>query len=183
MGVIRLITIYYQGHAQTLDMVHGVASGHSDTALSDYGREQAAADYRARYDGINFDAAYTSDMSRAYDTAKLMLNGEPIRITKDARLRECDYGDMTGGPRAEIEAMRAEHLREPFPNGESYAQVIERMSRFVAHLTRTEQGKTLLIVGHFATYLALEHIANGVPPETALKSKSHGRGVYVLRPN
>ena len=167
-----MITIYYQGHAQTLDMVNGVASGHRDVALSDYGREQAAAGYRARYGGIAFDAAYTSDTQRAYDTAKLMLNGQSIPITRDARLRECDYGDMTGGPRAEIEAMRADHLAEPFPNGESYADVLQRMRRFVAHLAQTQQGKTLLIVGHFATYLSLERIINGIPPETALKSKS-----------
>jgi len=43
----RLITIYYQGHAQTLDMVRGVASGHFDTELSDYGRHRAGIDFDA----------------------------------------------------------------------------------------------------------------------------------------
>ena len=176
----RLITIYYKGHAQTLDIVRGVASGHFDTELSDYGRRQAATDFRVAYEGIEFDAVYTSDTQRAYDTARLMLNGKPLEITRDARLRECDYGDMTGGPRAEVEALRPSHLREPFPNGESYDQVLERMRQFVDHIARTEQGKTLLIVGHFATYLGLEHLVNGVPLETALESTSHSRGVYKL---
>ena len=176
-----MITIYYKGHAQTLDIVRGVASGHFDTELSDYGRRQAATDFRSAYEDVEFDAAYTSDTRRAYDTARLMLNGKPLEITRDARLRECDYGDMTGGPRAEVEALRPSHVREPFPNGESYEQVMHRIRQFVDQIARTEQGKTLLIVGHFATYLGLEHIVNGVPVETALKSTSHSHGVYKLR--
>ena len=39
----------------------------------------------------------------------------------------------------------------------------------------------MLVVGHFATYLGLEHLVNGVPVETALESTSHSRGVYTLR--
>ena len=176
----RLITIYYRGHAQTLDIVRGVASGHRDVELSDYGRQQAATDYRAAYEGVAFDAVYTSDTRRAFDTARLMLDGQALEITQDARLRECDYGDMTGGPRAEVEALRASHLREPFPNGESYAQVMQRMRQFVDQVASAERGRTLLVVGHFATYLGLEHIVNGVPLETALESTSHSRGVYKL---
>ena len=176
----RLITIYYQGHAQTLDIVRGVASGHRDVELSDHGREQAATDYRAAYEGVEFDAVYTSDTRRAYDTARLMLNGRAIGITRDARLRECDYGDMTGGPRTAVEALRPSHLREPFPNGESYDQVLRRMRLFVGDVKRTEQGNTLLVVGHFGTYLSLEHIVNGVPVEAALESRSHSSGVYTL---
>ena len=176
-----MITIYYRGHAQTLDMVRGVASGHFDTELSDYGRHRAATDLRSAYESVAFDAVYTSDTRRAYDTARLMLDGRGVDITQDARLRECDYGDMTGGPRAEVEALRSSHLREPFPNGESYDQVMHRMGQFIDHIARTEQGKTLLIVGHFATYLGLEHIVNGVPVETALKSTSHSHGVYKLQ--
>ena len=175
-----MITIYYQGHAQTLDMVRGVASGHYDTELSERGRIQAATDLRSAYRDVVFDAVYTSDTRRAYDTARLMLNGKPLEITRDARLRECDYGDMTGGPRAEVEALRPSHLREPFPNGESYDQVICRMRQFVDSVAKEERGRTLLVVGHFATYLGLEHIVNGVPLETALESTSHSRGVYRL---
>lgn len=175
-----MITIYYQGHAQTLDMVRGVASGHHDTALSDHGRRQAATVLRAAYEGVAFDAVYTSDTRRAYDTARLMLNGQALDITQDARLRECDYGDMTGGPRAEVEALRPSHLREPFPNGESYDQVMQRMRQFVDQVASAERGRTLLVVGHFATYLGLEHIVNGVPLETALESTSHSRGMYRL---
>ena len=176
----RLITIYYRGHAQTLDIVRGVASGHRDVELSDYGREQAATDFRLAYEGVEFDAVYTSDTRRAYDTARLMLNGRAVSITRDARLRECDYGDMTGGPRKAVEALRPSHLREPFPNGESYVQVLGRMRQFVDHVARSDRGKTLLVVGHFATYLGLEHIVNGVPVEGALESKYHSHGVYIL---
>ena len=82
-------------------MVRGVASGHFDTELSDYGRQRAATDLRSAYERRRSSTpSYTSDTRRAYDTARLMLNGKALEITRDARLRECDYGDMTGGPSA-----------------------------------------------------------------------------------
>ena len=165
-----MITIYFQGHARTLDIERGIASGHFDVALAESGRKQAAEEYRPVYDGIQFDAAFTSDTQRAYETAQIMLAGRDVPIMQDARLRECDYGDMTGSSRAEVEATRPQHITKPFPNGESYDQVMRRMQSFVDELAKDNDGKTVLVIGHYATYLGLEYAIKGVPVIDAMAS-------------
>ena len=100
---------------------------------------------------------YTSDTQRAYDTACLMFAGRPIPILQDARLRECDYGDFEGRPRPEIKAARPAAIHEPFPHGESYAQVAVRMRSFLAQLAAERDGQQLMLVGHAATLWMLEH--------------------------
>ena len=91
-----MVAIWYEAHAQTHDNAGGVASGHRDVGLTDLGREQARGPKRARYRGEHFDVVLTSDTQRAYDTARLMFEGRGIPIVQDARLRECDYGDLEG---------------------------------------------------------------------------------------
>ena len=175
-----MITIFYQGHARTLDIERGIASGHFDVALAESGRKQAAEEYRPVYDGIEFDAAFTSDTQRAYETAQIMLAGKDTPIMQDARLRECDYGDMTGSSRSEVEATRPQYITKPFPNGESYEQVMRRIKNFIDDLTKDNDGKTVLVVGHYATYLGLEHIIKGVPVVDAIASQPPALAEYRL---
>ena len=130
-----MITIEFEGHATTTDNEASVASGHNDVALSERGRHQAAGEKRRRYENIKFDAVFTSDLSRAYDTAKLMFAGRDIPVIQDPRLRECDYGDLTQRPRAEMEAVRAQSISNPFPKGESLEQVMDRMKSFIDDLS------------------------------------------------
>ena len=146
-----MITIFYQGHARTLDIERGIASGHFDVALAESGRKQAAEEYKPVYDGIEFDAAFTSGTQRAYETAQIMLAGKDTPIMQDARLRECDYGDMTGSSRSEVEATRPQYITKPFPNGESYEQVMRRIKSFIDDLAKDNEGKTVRVVGHYAT--------------------------------
>lgn len=175
-----MITIFYQGHARTLDIERGIASGHFDVALAESGRKQAAEEYKPVYDGIEFDAAFTSDTQRAYETAQIMLAGKDTPIMQDARLRECDYGDMTGSSRSEVEATRPQYITKPFPNGESYEQVMRRIKSFIDDLAKDNEGKTVLVVGHYATYLGLEHVIKGVPVADAMASQPPPLAEYRL---
>ena len=158
-----MIAIYSEAHAQSLDNEAGVASGHYDVELSEAGRKHAAGEKSRRYAGIELDAVFTSDLRRAYETAQIMFQGDDVPIITDPRLRECDYGDMTRRPRSEIEGMRARHVGEPFPNGESYEQAMVRMKDFLDDLAAGYEDKTVLIVGHIATHWGLEYWIEGVP--------------------
>ena len=158
-----LITVYSEAHAQSLDNEASIASGHYDVELSETGRKQAAGEKSQRYAGIELDAVFTSDLRRAYETARIMFRGVDVPIIPDPRLRECDYGDMTRRPRSEIEGVRARHLGKPFPNGESYEQAMLRMKGFLDDVAADYGGKTVLIVGHIATRWGLEYWIDGVP--------------------
>ncbi len=106
---------------------------------------------------------FTSDLARAVETARIAFAGTSIPIHEDARLRECNYGSLNGSPAAAL-APRARFIETPFPGGESYRDVVTRVTRFLAQLAPYE-GKRVLVIGHSATRWALEHQLNGVALE------------------
>lgn len=163
-----MVDLWLEMHAQTHHNAQGLASGHFDVALTDYGREQAQTILRARYAHQRFDAAYTSNTQRAYDTACLMFADRPIPVFQDARLRECDYGIYEGRPREEMEAARMAAIRAPYPGGESYMQVAARMRGFLADIAAERDGQCLMLIGHAATLFTLEYLLRGVPLEEAV---------------
>lgn len=91
-----MITFYVVRHGETLLNSIGRAQGWSDSPLTDNGK-RTAAELGAELNGIIFNAAYTSDMIRTEQTAKLILSmsgNDNIEIQKDIRLREWCLGSM-----------------------------------------------------------------------------------------
>ena len=62
----------------------------------------------------------------------------------------------------EIETRRAAHVTTPFPDGESYNDVVERVAAWLGEASGAFAGRTVLAIGHRATFYALEHLINGV---------------------
>jgi broad specificity phosphatase PhoE len=170
-----VIDLWFEVHAQTYHNAANLASGHYDVALTEQGRADAQSVLRARYAQQHFDTVFTSDTQRAYDTACLIFAGRPIPILQDARLRECDYGDFEGRPRAEMEAARLSAICTPFPHGESYVQVAERMRQFLAQLAAERDGQRVMLVGHGATLWTLQHWLQGRPLAAVM-------GIFPERP-
>jgi broad specificity phosphatase PhoE len=156
-----MIHLFFETHATSLDNAAGIASGWNDVELSPVG-EQQARELGPRNQARGVSAVFCSDLRRSYRTAEIAFAGSAIRIARDARLRECDYGDWNGRPASEIEAVRQRHLTSPFPNGESYEQVVHRVGRSLEAMTQGVSGP-LLIVGHRATFFALESLIRGIP--------------------
>ena len=91
-----MTTFYVVRHGETLLNRLGRAQGWSDSPLTDNGK-RTAAELGAELKGIIFSAAYTSDMMRAEQTAKLILStsgNDNIQIQKESRLREWCLGSM-----------------------------------------------------------------------------------------
>jgi len=89
---------------------------------------------------------------------------------RDPRLRECDYGRLTRRSIRDIEAARAAHVTTPFPDGESYQQVARRVAAWLDDVVRDYARQTVLVVGHRATFYALEHLINAVPLRDAVRA-------------
>lgn len=154
------MTLVFETHATSLDNEAGLASGWFDVALSAAGEEQARV-LGARRRDDHLAAIFCSDLSRSFRTAEIAFADLPVLIVRDARLRECDYGDLTRQPATEIEPRRVRHLVDPFPNGESYQQVVDRVSGWLSEVTPQFDATTVLVIGHRATFYALEHLFRG----------------------
>jgi len=89
-------------------------------------------------------------------------------IVPDPRLRECDHGTVTRRPLSEVEPRRAAHLTVPFPEGESYEQVVQRVGPWLEDAAAAYGGRAVVVIGHRATFYALEHLVKGVPLHEAV---------------
>ena len=153
------MTLYFETHATSLDNEARLASGWHDVDLSPAG-EQQARELGDRHAGRAFDAIYTSDSLRGRRTASLAF-GDGVAVVTDPRLRECDYGDLTRAPTSVIDRERLARVDERFPNGESYADVVRRVGAWLDDVRARHGGGQVLVIGHRATWYALEHLLNG----------------------
>lgn len=152
------VQVTYFVHGTTTDNEHDLATGWQPGELSAKGREQAKALGEQAAHG-HFDAVFSSDLARAVDSAELAFPG--YKITHDQRLRECDYGDLTGQVSTSFKDHLTEYVDTPFPHGESYRDVEARLRSFLAELGQQYDGKHIAIVAHQAPQLALDVILGG----------------------
>ncbi|MGI8888305.1 MAG: histidine phosphatase family protein [Nocardioidaceae bacterium] len=136
----------------------GRAQGHTDISLDSVGRAQArkAAGFLACY---RPDLVWSSDLTRARETAAELVALTGHRLVLDKRLREVDVGDREGMTFAEFgEAMPdlfarfmagEQDLR--VPGGEVQAEVCERMVAVLEDAANALcVGQTGVLVGHGA---------------------------------
>ena len=159
-----MIELVYETHSTTTDNEDGLATGWLPGRLSEAGRAQARElGERRRDDGVA--AVFCSDLSRALETARIAFAETPIPVFVDWRLRECDYGDLNGAPVARLDAVRAQHVGERFPGGESYRDVVRRTERFLADLALRWDGTRVVVIAHSANRWALQHLLHGTALE------------------
>ncbi|WP_328473680.1 histidine phosphatase family protein [Actinoplanes sp. NBC_00393] len=154
------IEVVFETHALSEDNERGIATGWLPGRLSEQGRANAAAmGRRRRGDGIT--AVFSSDLRRAAQTAEIAFGQTGIPILYDWRLRECDFGTRNGSPAAEISSDRLDYCDRPYPGGESHTEAISRVTRFLADLPTRWAGQRVMVIGHRATYRALEQATTG----------------------
>jgi broad specificity phosphatase PhoE len=152
------VRLVYETHATTTDNEAGIATGWLPGRLSPAGRAQAEAlGRRRRDDGLA--AVLVSDLARAVETVEVALAGSDLPVHRDARLRECWYGNLDGSPSASLP--RGRHVEVPFPGGESYRDVVHRTADLLVDLVERWDGARVLLVAHSANRWAIEHLLLG----------------------
>ncbi len=150
------VEILFETHTISVDNERGIATGWRDGELSTDGRH-LAVELGRRHVSPAPAAVYASDLGRAVETTQIAFGTTDVPLHFDARLRECDYGEMTGMPVAQLDREKARHVTQPFPGGESYADVVVRVRSFLREVAAWD-GHTLLLIGHSATRFALDHL-------------------------
>lgn len=142
-------------HGQTESNTAGLFCGHSETRLTAAGEAQSRALGR-RLAEVDIAAVYTSDLSRAMDTAALALEGRNIQLTVDADLREIHYGDwemqrervVARSGSAAYALLRAEDPAWQPPGGETLKDVRDRTNAALRRILRRHPHQTTLVVTH-----------------------------------
>jgi len=141
-------------HGQSLGNAQRFFQGQMDTPLTDLGREQARA-LAKRLKGYGISAIYTSDLSRAFETAKIVGEEIGIEPIPDRRLREIDLGGWSGLTRDEVIARYPEEWKRwsegediDHAGGESFERFWGRVREAIDEIIERHQGETVLIVAH-----------------------------------
>lgn len=152
MQVTRILAVR---HGETAWNCDTRIQGHTDIALNEHGRWQAAQLAQALRDEP-IDAFYASDLSRAFDTAQAVaqLHGQAVQVHNG--LRERCFGQFEGRTWAELEAgwpVESLAWRKRVPDfapvgGESLVQLQARVVQTVTELAARHPGEQVLMVAH-----------------------------------
>lgn len=125
--------------------------GWSDVPLLEEGIEQVerAAQFM-KNNNINFDVIYSSDIKRAYETAKIVSKVIDVQVILDSRLRELDKGLLTGLHKEEARLLYPDFIKNvsistKYPNGESMLDLYRRQKEVLKWLLTLDN---VLIVTH-----------------------------------
>jgi broad specificity phosphatase PhoE len=154
-----MTTILLARHGETDWNREGRWQGWADPPLNETGREQArtlAEDLRA----TQFDAAYSSDLRRATETAEIVAAPHHVPVVLDRDLREIDVGSWSGLTRAQIMQRFPDGRRT---DGETHEQQAGRVRAAVVRIARKHPGGRVLVVGHGGTIRSIHDLINEAP--------------------
>lgn len=156
----RSAEVYLVRHGETEWNRQGRLQGHTDIALNEMGVSQALL-LGEELSKVPFRRAYSSDLSRAFQTAELLLRPHQISVETSRELRERNAGQMEGQHLEQVnEIMRSFFLSPAALEKESYMNsiwhpgmetaqsVFNRVSQFLLHQVAEIVDHPVLVVSH-----------------------------------
>jgi 2,3-bisphosphoglycerate-dependent phosphoglycerate mutase len=157
-------------HGETLWNKETRLQGSQDIALSPLGVLQAKT-VAEHLRNETWHAIYSSDLTRAYDTAKYIRSAIGLSIPHhvDQRLRERHYGPLEGLTRAEI-LQRYPDFHAPddetvIPGVEKHADLRQRVYQAIHEVATLHRGKRIIIVSHGGSIHAFLYKITGRLPK------------------
>ena len=165
--------IFLVRHGESLGNANGMYIGHLNYGLSDFGKLQAEA--TAQYlKNEKIDAIYSSDLSRAHDTALPHAKIRNLPVVDSVELREVNIGEWEG---KKIDDLIKNHYDEfvigwkqnfgtfAFPGGESVLAAADRFYNEVLAIAKRHIGGSVLITAHAAIIRAFWCKVLNIRPE------------------
>ncbi|MBI1260211.1 MAG: 2,3-bisphosphoglycerate-dependent phosphoglycerate mutase [Rhizobiales bacterium] len=169
-------------HGQSEWNEKNLFTGWRDPELTAKGREEAIEAGRAmKAKGLHFDVAFTSKLTRAQETNRLVLaelGQSDLPVIEDQALNERDYGDLSGLNKDDAREKWGEeqvHIWRrsydtPPPGGESLKDTAERVLPYVNAeiMPRVLKGERVLIAAHGNSLRALVMQLEGLSRDEVL---------------
>jgi 2,3-bisphosphoglycerate-dependent phosphoglycerate mutase len=167
-------------HGQSDWNLKNLFTGWKDPDLTGKGVAEAkAAGQRLKALGLGFDIAFTSELTRAQHTCRLLLEelGQPDLTTiREQALNERDYGELSGLNKDDARARWGEeqvHVWRrsydvPPPGGESLKDTVARVLPYYCQeiLPRVLRGERVVVAAHGNSLRALVMVLDRLTPQT-----------------
>lgn len=166
-----MTTVYFVRHGQSAANLTKTFAGHIDVPLTDLGRKQAVctAEFLANKP---ISAIYSSDLSRAYDTACTIADKHGLTVQTDPQLREINAGAWEGRRFDDLEKNDAAYhvwMRTigaaTCTDGESVAALQNRVHNAVTAIVAHHPNEAICIVCHGTPIRALTALWMDIPLE------------------
>lgn len=152
--------------------------GHTDLDMSELGYKQALATAE-HLSGERIDVIYSSDLIRAYNTAKPHADMRGLEVIADEELREVKLGDWEGKHLSYVLENYGEEYTVykertfgtyTFPKGgDSVEGAGVRFFNEIMRIARANVGKTILVATHAAVLRSFYAKISGIRPENIAK--------------
>jgi probable phosphoglycerate mutase len=157
-------------HGETEWNLQRRMQGQQDSPLTPLGLQQARQ-VALRLRSVPHTALYSSDLGRAWQTARCIAGETGRDVVREPGLRERRFGIFEGLTNAEIEVRHPDlhalfEKRDPhfvMPGGESAAQFHERCLGTLETIARRHHGETVVVVTHGLVLDALYRAACKMP--------------------
>lgn len=147
--------LYLVRHGESEANANGLVCGQLDSPLTKKGVKQSQH-LKSLLQTLSFDLCFTTPLERAYKTAELAYpNGVFHKIPE---LMEVNTGDAS---LLKIDSL--ESTVNHFKNGESVAEVYNRMTRWLEKLIHSQPVERVLIVAHGGTVGIFLHYMLKIP--------------------
>ena len=170
-------------HGQSEWNAKNLFTGWKDPKLTDLGIQEAIrAGELLETRNLNFDLMFTSDLFRAQETGRLILeqiNQKDIDIIQDQSLNERNYGDLAGLNKDEAREKWGEeqvHIWRrsfdvPPPGGESLKNTAERVLPYFEReiMPKVKKSLNILIAAHGNSLRALVMHLENISSEEIVK--------------
>ncbi|WP_458758967.1 2,3-bisphosphoglycerate-dependent phosphoglycerate mutase [Afipia sp. TerB] len=184
-------------HGQSEWNLKNLFTGWKDPGLTELGvKEAVAAGQKLKAQGLSFDVAYTSALTRAQHTLDLMLKelGQSnLPISRDQALNERDYGDLSGLNKDDARKKWGEeqvHIWRrsydvPPPGGESLKDTLARTLPYYVQEIQPAvlRGQRTLVAAHGNSLRALIMVLEKLSPEQILKRELATGAPIIYRLN
>lgn len=194
--------LYIIRHGETPWNTELRLQGQTDIALNENGR-LLAKQTACALQNVPFDAAFTSPLIRAVETAEIILNGRNIPLIREERIREIGFGEMEGrrmtkeereDPASEFYAFfHAPEKYRPPKGGETIDELFARTGDFLDELRNRKEWreKTILVSSHGAAVRSLlanisrcdrrDFWAGRVPPNCSVSIAELLDGNWIIK--
>lgn len=145
-------------HGETEDNKGDAITGQMDISLNQTGIDQAKKTAE-RLENYDLNGAYSSDLERAYETARIIADKHDIETRQHEEFRERDFGKYEGEPKSAWRKVIDQHDRgraDLSPeNGETLEEVGQRFTGKLDELRQNhDAGDRILVASHSAAIKA-----------------------------
>ena len=140
-------TIVLVRHGETDWNLEGRVQGHTDRPLNATGLAQAR-ELAAALAEEPLDAIYASDLSRAFETARILAQPHELDVVAAPGLREKHFGTWEGLTGDEVLERYPRAAGGSWGDAETSAELGERVRATLTEIAARHEGRRVLVVSH-----------------------------------